>query len=172
MSKVYHLKSDYQIYAFYSKLARQKSLHMTPREQARRITDQMYAEDFFSQWLGIKRLEDNAGRSVLRMTIRKEMLNGFGIAHGGVIFSLADSALAFASNSRGRHAVSIETSISHLESLREGDVITAFAEEERLGNKIAVYRVVVKNQNDQTVALFKGTVYRTSKEWEIGDQPI
>lgn len=139
---------------------------MTSKEQALRIVDRMYEHDFFSQWLGIERLEDNAGRSVLRMTIRREMLNGFSIAHGGVAYSLADSALAFASNSRGRHAVSIETSISHLEPLREGDVITALAEEENLGNKIAVYRVVVKNQNDQMVALFKGTVYRTSREWE------
>lgn len=139
---------------------------MTSDEQAHHIVDRMYEHDFFSQWLGIERLEDNAGRSVLRMTIRREMLNGFGIAHGGVAYSLADSALAFASNSRGRHAVSIETSISHLEPLHEGDVITAFAEEENLGNKIAVYRIVVKNQNDQMVALFKGTVYRTSREWE------
>lgn len=138
---------------------------MTSKEQASYIVDRMYEHDFFSQWLGIQRLEDNAGRSVLRMTIRKEMLNGFGIAHGGVLFSLADSALAFASNTRGRQAVSIETSISHLKSLHEGDIVTAFAEEESLGNKIAVYRVVLKDQTDQTIALFKGTVYRTSKEW-------
>ncbi|MFN7116990.1 MAG: hotdog fold thioesterase [Saprospiraceae bacterium] len=143
---------------------------MTPKEQAIRITDQMYEHDFFSQWLGIERLEDNAGRSVLRMTIRREMLNGFGIAHGGITFALADSALAFASNSRGRHALSIETAISHLESLHEGDIITAFAEEQNLGNKIAIYHVTIKNQRDQTVALFKGTVYRTSRAWEIGGE--
>ncbi len=138
-----------------------------PKEQAVQIVDQMYLHDYFSQWLGIERLKDDAGQSVLRMTIRREMLNGFGIAHGGITFSLADSALAFASNSQGRHAVSIETAISHIESLREGDIITAYAEEENLGNRIAIYRVVVKNQNDQLVALFKGTVYRTSREWEI-----
>ncbi len=139
---------------------------MTFKAQATQIVNRMYEHDFFSQWLGIERLEDNAGRSVLRMTIRREMLNGFGMAHGGITFSLADSALAFASNSRGRHAVSIETSISHLKSLQEGDILTAFAEEEYLGEKIANYRVIVKNQHDETVALFKGTVYRTSKEWE------
>lgn len=143
---------------------------MTPQEQAQSIVDQMYKHDFFSQWLGIQRLVDGAGKSVLRMTIRKEMLNGFGIAHGGITYSLADSALAFASNSRGRHAVSIETSISHIESLREGDIVTAYAEEESLGNRIAIYRIVVKNQNDQTVALFKGTVYRTSRDWVTGRQ--
>jgi acyl-CoA thioesterase len=145
---------------------------MTPQEQAIQITNQMYTNDFFSQWLGIERLEDNAGKSILRMTIRREMLNGFGIAHGGITYSLADSALAFASNSRGRHAVSVETSISHLEAVQEGDMLTAIAEEEKLGHKIAVYRVVIKNQNDQLVALFKGTVYRTSREWELKDKSL
>ena len=140
---------------------------MNAKDRAIQVVNQMFEHDYFSQWLGIERLEDNAGKSVLRMTIRREMLNGFGIVHGGVTYSFADSALAFASNSHGRKAVSIETSISHIESLHEGDVITAYAEEESLGNKIAVYRVIVKNQHDQTVALFKGTVYRTSKDWEI-----
>ncbi len=139
---------------------------MTPGEKATRVVDQMFEHDYFSQWLGIERVEDGAGRSVLRLIIRRDMLNGFGIAHGGVTYALADSALAFASNSHGRKAVSIETSISHLEPLREGNVITAYAEEEHLGNKIAIYRILVKDQDDQTVALFKGTVYRTSKNWD------
>ena len=139
---------------------------MTSKERAQQIVDQMYRHDYFSQWLGIERLEDDAGRSVLRMAIRREMLNGFGIAHGGIAFSLADSALAFASNSQGRHAVSIETSISHLIPLREGDVITATAEEENLGHRIAIYRVAIKNQNDQMIALFKGIVYRKDQVWE------
>jgi acyl-CoA thioesterase len=130
-----------------------------------KVVNTMYDKDWFSQWLGIERLEVKAGRCVLRMTIRKEMLNGFGIAHGGITYSLADSALAFASNSHGRMSVSVETSISHTESLKEGDVITASAEEMSLSNKIGVYQITVKNQNDKVVALFKGTVYRTSKNW-------
>lgn len=129
----------------------------------------MYNNDPFSQWLGIERVEDGPGRSVLRMRVRKEMLNGFAIAHGGITYSLADSALAFASNSHGRMAVSVETSISHTESLREGDVITAVAEEKSLSNKIAVYHVTVSNQHGTVVALFKGTVYRTGKEWFPGE---
>ncbi len=132
-----------------------------------RVVDRMYDNDFFSQWLGIERLEEGPGRSVLRMTVRKEMLNGFAIAHGGITYSLADSALAFASNSHGRKAVSIETSISHTKSLKEGDVITATATEENLSNKIGIYKVIVTDQNGDTVALFKGTVYRTSKDWEV-----
>lgn len=125
----------------------------------------MYNNDPFSQWLGIERVEDGPGRSVLRMQVRKEMLNGFAIAHGGITYSLADSALAFASNSHGRMAVSVETSISHTESLKEGDIITAVAEEKSLSNKIAVYHVTVSNQHGKVVALFKGTVYRTGREW-------
>jgi len=130
-----------------------------------KIVNKMVAADGFSHWLGIERLEVKQGYCVLRMTIRKEMLNGFSIAHGGITYSLADSALAFASNSQGRMSVSVETSISHTISLKEGDVITAVAEEMSLSNKIGIYQVTIKNQDDKIVALFKGTVYRTSKNW-------
>ncbi len=125
----------------------------------------MFHNDWFSQWLRIERVEVRTGYCKLRLTIRKEMLNGFGIAHGGITYSLADSALAFASNSHGRMSVSVETSISHTESLKQDDVITAVAEEMSLSNKIGVYHVTVKNQNDKVVALFKGTVYRMEKNW-------
>lgn len=134
-------------------------------EIARRVVDKMYNNDPFSLWLGIKRLEDAPGRSVLQMVVRKEMLNGFSILHGGITYSLADSALAFASNAHGIKAVSIETSISHVEACKEGDVLTAIAEEKHLTNKIGVYYVIVLNQDQKQVALFKGTVYRTGKPW-------
>ena len=130
----------------------------------------MFDNDWFSQWLGIERIKVETGKCVLRMKVRKEMLNGFGIAHGGITYSLADSALAFASNSHGRMAVSVETSISHTKQLHEGDVLTASAEEMSLSNKIAVYHITVKKQDDEVVALFKGTVYRTGKEWFPGEQ--
>lgn len=132
---------------------------------AKRVVDQMFSNDPFSQWLQIQRVEEGPGRSVLRMKIRGEMLNGFGIAHGGITYSLADSALAFASNSHGRKSVSVETSISHTASLKEGDIITATAEEIDLRNKIAIYSIKVTNQAGVVVALFKGTVYRTGKNW-------
>jgi len=140
---------------------------MTKKEFASRIVDQMLEKDYYSQWLGIERVEEDAGKSILKMTVRKEMLNGFGVLHGGVSFAFADSAFAFASNSRGRHAVSIETSISHTKAVVEGDVLTAIADEETLSYKLAIYKVVVKNQKDETVALFKGTVYRKKHEWEV-----
>ncbi|MFT5167953.1 MAG: acyl-CoA thioesterase [Saprospiraceae bacterium] len=138
----------------------------TPSEKiATQIIDEMYNKDAFSQWLGIERLYENVGECKLRMTIREEMCNGFGIAHGGITFSFADSAFAFASNSQGRKAVSIETSISHTAACKAGDVITAEAKEESLSNKIGIYMVTVKNQDKKVVALFKGTVYRTGESW-------
>ena len=129
------------------------------------ITNTMMQFDYFSQWLGINVVESVEGRAVLKMTVRKEMLNGFGIAHGGITYSLADSALAFASNSHGQKSVSVETSISHTQSLKEGDIIVATAREEHRSNKIAIYSVQI-TCSDKVVALFKGTVYRTSKMWE------
>jgi acyl-CoA thioesterase len=138
---------------------------MQQPELASKVVSRMFDADWFSQWLGIERLKTEPGSCVLRLTIRKEMLNGFGIAHGGITYSLADSALAFASNGHGKMAVSVETSISHTAQLHEGDVITATAEEKSLSNKIGVYHITVKNQKEEAVALFKGTVYRTGKEW-------
>ena len=125
----------------------------------------MLKNDLFSRWLGIEPVTIQKGRCVLKMTVRKEMLNGFAIAHGGITYSLADSALAFASNSHGRKSVSVETSISHVEPVKEGDVLIADAEEVSISNKIAVYHITVKNQKEKVVALFKGTVYRTAKQW-------
>lgn len=162
---------------------------MSENSLPEKIVSKMYDNDWFSQWLGIERVKVEQGHCILKMTIRKEMLNGFAIAHGGITYSLADSALAFASNSHGRMSVSVETSISHTVSLKEGDVIVAVAEEVSLSNKIGMYQVTIrkvtnnellriyeagdpKNSNDIIVALFKGTVYRTSKEWEVTDKRI
>lgn len=126
----------------------------------------MMKNDAFSQWLGIQVLEIKKGYCKLQMQVRKEMLNGFYIAHGGISYSLADSALAFASNSHGYKAVSVETSISHTEQVKEGDIIRAETEELHRSDKIAVYQVKVYSMPDKrTVALFKGTVYITSREW-------
>lgn len=128
------------------------------------IVNTMMAKDYFSQWLGIEVLSIGEGSCKLKMTVRNDMLNGFGIAHGGITYSLADSALAFASNSHGLKAVSVETSISHTKSLCEGDTIIAEAKEEHCSNKIAVYTITI-SKDGAVVALFKGTVYRTSKNW-------
>ena len=130
------------------------------------IVETMMAKDYFSQWLGLQILEITEGRCKLQMTICKEMLNGHGTAHGGITYSFADSALAFASNSHGQRAVSIETSISHIKPLAENDVIIAEAIEESCSNKIGIYTIKIYKASDGIiVALFKVMVYRTSKIW-------
>lgn len=138
---------------------------MKKKELAAKVVDAMYSKDGFSKWLGVRVVSIKPGHCVLEMKVRREMLNGFGIAHGGISYSLADSALAFASNSHGRKALSIETSISHTEPLKEGDVITAKAEEISVSGKIGIYNITIKTKKGNKVAFFKGIVYRTSAEW-------
>lgn len=136
------------------------------KSKTTRIIDAMMSKDLFSQWLGIERLEEREGYCRLRMTLRPEMCNGFEIAHGGITYSLADSAFAFASNSMGRHAVSIETSISHIKPLLAGDSIIATAEQVSGGNRLSIFDVRVTKEGGELVALFKGTVFRKDTEWE------
>ena len=131
----------------------------------KQIVDLMYNNDPFSNWMGMERIEEGKGYCCLKMEIRADMLNGFGIAHGGIAYSLADSALAFAANSHGRKALSIETSINHLLAVKEGDILMARATEESCTNKIGVYRIIVENAQNEKVAVFKGVVYRTTKLW-------
>jgi len=131
------------------------------------ITQKMLDHDAFSRWLGVELLDIGPGHCRLQMKVREEMLNGFYIAHGGITFSLADSAFAFASNSHGRHAVSIHTEINHTKALKAGDLIIAEATEDYCGKKTGVYSVKVVNDRKELVALFKGTVYRKSVEWEV-----
>lgn len=132
---------------------------------AKKIVNIMFDGDAFSKWLGIEIVEVKEGFCELKMVVREEMTNGFKIAHGGIAYSLADSALAFASNSHGKKSVSVETSISHTKQCLVGDVIIAKAIEKSNTNKIAIYEITIVNQLDEIVALFKGTVYRTSKDW-------
>lgn len=134
---------------------------------ATQIIDRMMAHDAFSQWLGVQRVAERPGYCQLQMAVRADMLNGFGIAHGGITFSLADSALAFASNSQGRHALSIDTSINHLRPTGVGDVLTATAQEQYLAHRLGHYQVEVRQQDGHLVALFKGVVYRKDAAWEV-----
>lgn len=138
---------------------------------AERVVRGMLAKDAFSEWLGIEALEIAPRRSTLRMTVRAEMVNGFGVSHGGIVYSLADSALAFACNTHGRVTVAIENSISYPQPVNVGDVLTAVAEEESFTNRLGFYRVTVRNQNDVKVAIFKGTVYKTDREHPESREP-
>ncbi len=134
---------------------------------ATRVVDAMYNNDPFSRWLGIERVEDHPGKSILRMTVRAEMLNGFGLAHGGITYCLADSALAFASNAHGIQSLSVDTSIAHVAPVKEGDVLVTDVEECHLGQRTGFYHITVRNQHGKTVAVFHGTVFRTGKPWEV-----
>lgn len=124
------------------------------------IVNKMMATDFMSQWLGIEILDYSKGNIVIQLTVRPEMVNGFGIAHGGITYSLADSALAFSVNSFGVDAVSIETSISHLKPVLVGDVLTTSATQVSLSNSIGVFLIDITNQDGVKVAAFKGTALR------------
>ena len=132
---------------------------------AKKVVDKMISGDAFSQWLGIEVLEITEGFCKLKMTVRDEMTNGFNIAHGGIAYSLADSCLAFAANADGIQAVSIETSISHTKKVASGDILIATSKEMNKSSKTTLYYITITNQDNLEVAHFKGTVYRTGKEW-------
>ena len=138
---------------------------MSEKDLANKVVSKMLEGDKFSQWLGIEKIISEPGHCILKMKIREEMVNGFGIAHGGICFSFADSALAFASNSYGRLSVALECSISFPVAVNVNDVLTCEAKELSLTNKTGTYLIEIKNQKKENVAFFKGTVYRTSKEW-------
>ncbi len=130
-----------------------------------KIPHKMLALDAFSQWLGIEVINSELGKVKVGLKIRKEMLNSMNKAHGGISYSLADTAFGFAANTHGKYAVSIETSINHIEALNEGDYLTAESVIEKVNSKLG-FNIVEVKRGAELVALFKGVVYRTSKNWE------
>ncbi|WP_026768875.1 hydroxyphenylacetyl-CoA thioesterase PaaI [Asinibacterium sp. OR53] len=131
---------------------------------ARQAVDYMMQKDYFSQWMGVTVLAVKEGYSKIQMTLRKEMMNGFGIAHGGVTFALADSAFAFACNSDAKVTVALDVSISFPKPGLEGDILTAEAKKINQTNRTGLYLIEVANQRNELVALFKGTCYKTEKD--------
>lgn len=129
-----------------------------------KIPHKMLSLDPFSTWLGIEILECEIGRCKVALTIRKDMLNSMDYAHGGISYSLADTAFGFAANTHGKYAVSIETSINHIEALNEGDYLVAESVIEKVNNKLG-FNIIEVKRGDELVALFKGVVYRTQKDW-------
>lgn len=130
---------------------------------AKNVVDRMLHEDLFSRWLGIDVVEIREGYAKLQLGLREEMINGFGVTHGGVVFSLADSAFAFACNNRNNLSMALDTSITFTRTTRPGEVLTAEAKELHNGKSTGLYLITVTNQDDQQVALFKGTCFRTGK---------
>jgi acyl-CoA thioesterase len=136
---------------------------MTENELPIKVVSKMMDHDAFSQWMGVEVLEIKEGYSKIKMTIRQEMVNGFGIVHGGIPFSLADSAFAFACNNRNNLSVALDVTITFTKAVNVGDVLTAEAKEFHNGRSTGVYLITVTNQKDEQVALFKGTCFRTGK---------
>jgi acyl-CoA thioesterase len=134
-------------------------MNITPGQ----VVNHMMENDLFSQWLGIKVIDVKEGYSKIKMTVRKEMINGFGIVHGGIAFSLSDSAFAFACNNRNVLSVALDTSINFLKPVNVGDELFAEAKEIHNGKSTGLYHITIVNQNDQLVAVFKGTCFRTNK---------
>lgn len=131
--------------------------------EAKKVADHMLEHDLFSQWLGISILSVDSGYSKIQMTVRPEMINGFGIVHGGIAFSLADSCFAFACNNRNVLSVALDTAINFVKPVHVGDVLIAETKEIHNGKSTGLYQVTITNQTAHTVALFKGTCYRTGK---------
>ena len=141
-------------------------------ELAEAVVASMLARDAFTRWLGAELVAVRPGHCSLRMRVREDMVNGFGVAHGGIAFSLADSAMAFACNSTGRVTVAVDNSVSYPAAIRLDDELVAIAEEESATNRLAFYRVSVRRQDDTIVALFRGTVYRTQRLHETEDRDL
>lgn len=137
--------------------------HQENDNKAKEVVDEMLSKDQFSLWLGIEVLETKEGYSKIQLKIRDEMVNGFGIVHGGIAFSMADTAFAFACNNRNNISVALDASISYTKAVMPGDVLTAEAKELHNGRRTGLYQITITNQQNQQVAFFNGTCYRTGK---------
>lgn len=132
-------------------------------QQARAVYDKMMENDFCTQWMQAEPIVIEEGYCKLKMTVRRDMLNGYGILHGGIAYAFADSAFAFASNSYGRLAVSINGNMIYSRSAKEGDVLIAEAKALNVSHRTADFDVNVMNEAGEIYYYFRGTVYRSSK---------
>ena len=124
------------------------------------VVQHMLEKDQFSQWMELKVNSIAEGTSTVSMFVKQEMLNGFGVIHGGVIFALADSAFAFACNSRDNLSLALDAQINFMKKAVRGDLLTAVVEEVHNGKTTGVYEVKIKNQNQELIAAFRGTAFR------------
>ena len=132
-------------------------------ELAKKVVAKMMRDDLFSQWMDVKIIEVNEGYSKIKMKVRNEMVNGFNVIHGGIIFSLADSAFAFACNNRNNLSMALDVSITFNKASKPGDTLIAEAKEIHNGRSTGLYLINVINHNNEQIALFKGTCFRTKK---------
>ena len=126
------------------------------------VLDVMLERDAFSRWMGLKVDEVGLGYCKLHYRVKEEMVNGFLNIHGGILFSAADSAFAFACNSHGIFTVALEVSINFARPAKIGEMLTVEAKELYVGKKTGIYDIKTTNEKGELVAVFKGTAYRTS----------
>lgn len=129
---------------------------MDAKERAKRSAEALWSNDNASKWFGFELEEVTEGRAVMKLRVQKHHCNGHGICHGGVTFSLADSAFAFACNSRNQTTVAQANLISFIAPGHLRDELTAIAEEVSVTGRSGIYDVTVKNQNDETIGEFRG----------------
>jgi acyl-CoA thioesterase len=135
-------------------------------QSPREVLEAMLRKDRFTAWMGLVVDEIGPGYCKLHFRVTDVMQNGFDVVHGGVLFSAADSAFAFACNSHGLLTVALDVSISFTRPARVGELLTVEAKEDHAGNRIGIYTVRTTNDQGELVALFKGTAYRTGKPVE------
>lgn len=128
----------------------------------RKIVEKLLSNDPFSKWMEIEIINVKEGFCKIRCIIREEMINGFNVAHGGIIYSLADTALAFSAATGGAVALALDNSISYTKKAKLGDTLTASSEAINITRRTGLYNVKVTNQSSEVIAVMKGTVYRTS----------
>ena len=137
---------------------------LTLQELATAASDAMWQRDATAQALGMERLSVTPGQATLRMLVRPDMVNGHHICHGGMIFSLADTAFAYACNSYNKNTVASGCNIDFLAPAKEGDVLHAEAVERSQAGRTGVYDITVRTQAGKVVALFRGKSYRIQGE--------
>ena len=136
----------------------------TPQQLAQSCADAMYQRDEASRNLGMEITQVSPGKATVTMPISSIMIQGHGSCHGGYLFTLADSAFAFACNSYNKATVASGCSIDYMLGAREGDLLTASAVEQSRGNRTGVYDITITNQNGHVVALFRGKSYQVRGE--------
>lgn len=136
------------------------SSELTPQQLADACAESMFSRDQASQQLGMKIVSVAPGHAVLTMPVDKRMIQGHGACHGGYLFTLADSAFAFSCNTYDKATVASGCSIEYITPAKEGDLLTATAEERSRGNRTGVYDITITNQDKQVVAYFRGKSYQ------------
>ncbi|MGV0924368.1 hydroxyphenylacetyl-CoA thioesterase PaaI [Empedobacter tilapiae] len=131
--------------------------------EPQKLLNAMLDHDKFSEWLGLEVIEVREGYAKLQVAIRPEMMNGVGSVHGGVTFAMADSAFAFSCNMYNNISVALDVHISFTKAGKVGDVFTIEAKEVHSSKRTGIYDIKVTNQNNELIALFKGTCFRTGK---------